>query len=133
LKIEAKLELICVCPHTIKQNGKALFKSPTTKRACQCCAVFGKGSLSASIMAHKPSAARPTRNVTIVSGGRYAIKTSTKKNEPPQSTDKMTNILMSATLICWLIVFVIYWPCPIAIGATTRFLLYTHFIPAIQQ
>jgi hypothetical protein len=48
---------------------------------------------------HKISAAIPTRNVTIVSGGNSETATLTKKNEPPQSMDRESNIPQSLRVI----------------------------------
>ena len=100
LKMDANPELICVCPQTIRQNGSALFRRPITNSAFHCCRVDGKGSFKVSAIIHKAIAAKPTRNVTIVSGGRWATKTSTKKNDPPHKIDSVTNMRMSVRFIC---------------------------------
>jgi hypothetical protein len=57
----------------------------------------------AMAIAHKVIAARPTRKATMVNGGKAVTATSTKKKEPPHSTDSVISISHSrAPIVRWI-------------------------------
>ena len=69
------------------------------KNVIQMGALLGIGSFNASITSHSVIVARPTRRVTVVKGGKDSRAISAKKNELPQSTDKVTSIAHSRRFI----------------------------------
>jgi len=95
LRIAARPDAIWVCAHTISRKGIALFNTPMTRNADQ-------GSLAKTLVApiratsNNTTAASPTRTVTTVIVGSSRTAMSLKKNEPPQSNDKLINISPSA-------------------------------------
>ena len=99
LRIAAKPELIWLWPQTIRLKGKTLFNSPMVKNAIQMGVLLGIGSFNASTTSHNVIAASPTQRVTIVKGGKDSRAISAKKNDPPQSTDKVTSIAHSRRFI----------------------------------
>ena len=56
---------------------------------------------SRGAQAHRMSAASHTRRATMVSGGSSLTATPTKKNEPPQKTESVSNIAHSRAVIVW--------------------------------
>ena len=69
------------------------------KNAIQIGALLSIGSFNASTTSHNVIVVRPTRGVTIVKGGKNSRAISVKKNDPPQSTDKVTSIAHSRRFI----------------------------------
>jgi hypothetical protein len=61
--------------------------------------LLGIGSFNARTTSHNVIAARPTRRVTIVKGGKDSRAISAKKKDPPQSTDRVTSIAHSRRFI----------------------------------
>lgn len=52
-----------------------------------------------STILHNAMAANPTLRVTMVKGGKSATATPTKKNDPPQRTDNVIDMVHSKTLM----------------------------------
>ena len=84
LRIAAKPELIWLWPQTIRLKGKTLFNSPMAKTAIQMGALLGIGSFNAKTTSHSVIAARPTRRVTIVKGGKDSRAISAKRMIHPK-------------------------------------------------
>jgi hypothetical protein len=70
LKMDVSPELICFWSQTIRKHGRALLHSPTIVKAHQYCLGLGILRFSANARPKSVIAASPTRNVTIVQGGR---------------------------------------------------------------
>ena len=84
LRIVAKPALIWLWPQTIRLEGKTLFNSPMAKNVIQMGALLGIGSFNAKTTSHSVIAARPTRRVTIVKGGKDSRAISAKRMIHPK-------------------------------------------------
>jgi hypothetical protein len=97
--IAASPEAICVWPHTMRQNGTTLLRSPIPRNAAQVLPSRGIRTPSTRSAARSIAAASPTRSATMVNGGSAFTAMPVKKNEPPHSTDKASSIAHSAAVI----------------------------------
>ncbi len=73
----------------------ALLRRPMPKKAAQARAVCGILRPRSGMTAFRINAASPTRRRTRVSGGRAESATRVKKNDPPQSTERLSSIAHS--------------------------------------
>jgi hypothetical protein len=104
LIIEAKPDVIWVCPQTIREKGTALLSNPKTKNDRHSLRDLGISYPAIMRMAHSVMDAIPTLIVTIVNGGSSDTATAIKKNEPPHRKDNSSNINQSLGDILWLII-----------------------------
>ncbi len=98
-RIEATAEAICCCPQTIREKGMALFSNPIPKNAIQTLRSVGNRSARNFRANSRISAARPTRETTIVKTGNSRTATPLKKKEPPQSTASAISIAHSDSVM----------------------------------
>jgi hypothetical protein len=89
-RIEARLPVISVCAQTIRLKGITLLIAPMNSNASQTFGDPGIDSPLSRTITHSTIAASPTRPRTTVNGPKPSSATSTKKNDPPQSTDRET-------------------------------------------
>src|SRR5262249_42671604 len=94
-------EAMWVWLHTIRQNGTTLLSSPMPKKPRHAAPSGGSLSPTTRNTPARITAARPTRSVTMVSGGSAASATPAKKNELPHSTDMASSIAHSSPVIAW--------------------------------
>ena len=89
LRIAARPPVISVCPQTIRVKGIRLLSAPMTKKARHSRAPRGSARPAARARASSASAPIATRANTTLSGGRPSSASSAKKNEPPQSSERV--------------------------------------------
>jgi hypothetical protein len=85
--MEARTLDICVCPQANKVNGTRLFNTPIRMKAIKIDLARGRRWPVRYIQTNNAIAANPTRNVTMVKGGKTLTATPTKKNDPPHRMD----------------------------------------------
>jgi hypothetical protein len=102
LRIEARPLAMWFWPQTISTMGIALLRTPMPKKAAQ--ALGSRGSLTPAILSTRcrASAARATRQATMVSGGSSFTATAMNRNEPPHTIDSTISIAQSdAVMVFW--------------------------------
>ena len=92
LSIDASPPEMCVCPQVMSENGSAFAKNPIMANAIHICGDLGMVLPVAAMTAHNTTAPKNKRAKTMVSGGNSRTAALTKKNEPPHTTESVTNI-----------------------------------------
>src|SRR5699024_11171705 len=88
----ASPEAMWVWPQTIRLKGTTLFRKPMPRKASQTRQLNDRLMPLIRSMMKRIKAAKPTLSVTMVKGVSSATATLTKKNDPPQSMDKVSSM-----------------------------------------
>ena len=92
IKIEARLEGTCDCPHTMSRKGNTLLITAMSAIARQKDIFSGIAVALVRTTAQSAKAANPTRSTTMVKVGNSVTAMPVKKNEPPQHNDNSSSI-----------------------------------------
>jgi hypothetical protein len=104
LIIEAKPDVMWVCPQTIREKGMALLSNPKIRNDRHSLRDLGISYPAMMRMVHSVMEAMPTLIVTMVNGGSSDTATAMKKNDPPHRNDSSSSINQSLGDILWFII-----------------------------
>ena len=91
LSTEARPLATAFWPNVMKEKGSTLLRMLITTNGIHSVRVAGRRSPTARTSGSRKAAASATRASTMVKAGSSFTATPTKKNEPPQRTDKTSS------------------------------------------